>query len=362
LSTHLCNPDHYIKIKSASDVSTAPTSTGMAKAAQSIITITKPNLSFDSGHKHGISGVTILPYGRGMVTRGQTDKTLRLWEFSMKDRLVLKKSKVHSDWVEAVAVSGDGLSIASGDDKGKLTIWRGDTGKYIRDIKAHSKTIYSLDFSLSGSALATGSSDYTTKLWDTKTWKLQGNPIECGSVVKCVRFSPSGELLAIAANSHIEIWNLTITRKCIAKPKFQDIKSADNISLVWTPDGTRLLSAGATEIPTIWEWNTSTWKQVGDPWVGHTHQINDLAVNPTGTLIASASSDHHVFLWRLSERQTIAVFKHPEIVSCVAFSTDGKHVFSGGFDKTVSEWAVPRVVSLEDVHKEQLKASEVSSQ
>ncbi|KAG2354024.1 hypothetical protein BDR07DRAFT_1431077, partial [Suillus spraguei] len=114
------------------------------------------------------------------------------------------------------------------------------------------------------------------------------------------------------------------------------------ISLVWTPDGTRLLSAGNKEDPTIREWDTLTWKQVGHPWKGHTNYIHVIAIHPAGTLIASASKDNHVRLWRLSDQQTIAIFQHSSPLRCVTFSADGKHILSGGGDEKISEWVVPK--------------------
>jgi thiamine pyrophosphokinase len=113
------------------------------------------------------------------------------------------------------------------------------------------------------------------------------------------------------------------------------------LSLAWTPDGTRLLSAGDTSDPTIREWDTSTWEQVGHPWEGHTDYINAIAIHPAGTLITSASHDGHVCLWRLSDRRTIAIFQPSSIPKCVTFSVDGKHILSGGEDNKSSEWALP---------------------
>jgi WD40 repeat protein len=116
---------------------------------------------------------------------------------------------------------------------------------------------------------------------------------------------------------------------------------AHNVSLAWTPDGKQLASSGIDRDPTIRIWDSSTWKQVGEPWKGHTDVVWMIALNPTGTLLASASKDYQVRLWRLSDQRTIAIFKHTNPVYRVTFSTDGKHILSGGKHKMISKWAVP---------------------
>jgi len=254
----------------------------------------------------------------------------------------LKKMEGHQYGVLALSVSRDGQLIASGDFSGELIAWNGDTGESVRAINAHSSFILSLDFSPDGAVLATGSDEKTTKLWNTKTWQLQGEPIKCHHYVNCVRYSPSGEHLAIATSSNIQIWKPG-TRIWIAN--FDGHAAIDfvaNLSLAWTPDGTRLLSGGSSDDPTIRQWDPSTWKQIGRPWTGHIHHINAIAVNPIGTHVASASDDNHVRLWRLSDRRTIAIFKHSDLVKCVTFTVDGNHILSGGNDKKISKWEIPQ--------------------
>jgi WD40 repeat protein len=230
-----------------------PSTLWMSEAAQSkIISITTPNRSFE-GHVSTVNTVAVFPDGRRMMT-GSSDRTLRLWD--LKDGAVLKKMRGHDYWIRAVAVSRDGQLIASSDDDGKLIIWHGDTGESLTQaIKTHSNLIYSLDFSPDGAVLATGSLDKTTtrKLWNTKTCQMHGNPINCGCKVYCVWYSPSGEL-AIGTDKCIELWNPR-TRECIAKWAVMT-----TYSLVWTLDGTRLLSGHYTY---ILEWDTSTWEEIG---------------------------------------------------------------------------------------------------
>ncbi|KAG1789530.1 WD40-repeat-containing domain protein [Suillus plorans] len=288
------------------------TSNQMASLAPS----TTPVRVFED-HERRINAVAVLPDQRRMVTSSE-DNTLRLWD--LKEGAVLKKMVGHHANVKALAVSQDGQLIASGDLDGELNAWHGDTGDSLTPtIQAH-ENIYSLDFSPDGSMLASGSWDDTTKLWNTTTWQPSGAPISCGADVNCVRYSPSGK------------------RDCVAKFEGHAAFNSFNYSLAWTPDATCLLSAGTT----IRAWDSSTWEQVGHPWRGHTDAINSIVVNASGTLLASASSDKSVRFWRLSDRPMM----HSSKVRCVAFSVDGKHILSGGDDLKISEWKLPKGLSL----------------
>jgi len=273
-----------------------------------------------------------------MVT-GSADKTLRLW--NLRDGVVLKKMEGHDSSVTAVGVSGNSKLIASGDGKGELIAWDGDTGEFLAAIKAHSRTIPSLDFSPDSAALATVSLDGTIKLWRTDTWQIHG-PIDVGEWIFRVRYSPSGHL-AIETEKCIQIWN-TSGSECIAK--------LTAMSFTWTPDGTRLLLGGRNHSdPTIREWDTSTWKQVGNPWSGHTRTTSTmltLAVNPSGTLLASGFRSSIVQLWRISDRRVVAVFGHSNAVCCFSFSVDGKYILFGDAAGNITEWSVPEDALLED--------------
>jgi len=331
----------------------------MAGASLPIIRITTPNRTFKD-HKDSVLALAFLPDGRRIVTCSY-DKTLSLWD--MRNGVVLKKMEGHRGWVRSVAVSGDGRLIASGDTSGELIVWHGDSGNcLIQAVKVHSKQICSVAFSPDGTVLATGSWDKTTELWCTETWQVQGNPINCGDEVNCLRYSSSGELLAIATDKDIQIWNPCTRERTTNFKAHAAINSAWNFSLAWTPDGTRLLSAGSNADPTIREWDTSTWKQVGDPWSGHADSISAIAINSAATLIASASYDNQVRLWRFSDQRSIAIFKDSDEVYCVNFSTYSNHILSAGANRMVTEWAVPEGSLLEETPKEEVsEAGHLSS-
>ncbi|OAX39465.1 WD40 repeat-like protein [Rhizopogon vinicolor AM-OR11-026] len=251
--------------------------------------------------------------------------------------------------MQDMALSRDGQLIASSDESGYVTAWHGDTYRPVTQaFRAHS-TACPLDFSPDGTTLVTGSFE-GCKLWNTKTWQLQGESFGSSFAygIHCIRYSPSGELLAIAANNAIEIWNI-FTRTRIADFG-QGVPSA---WFVWTPDNTCLLSGDRDGIA-IREWNSSTWNQAGDMCKGPTGHPWRLAVNRNGTVIASPTTDNHVRLWRLSDRQTIAIFQHSDSPCCVTFSMDGKHILVGCKDKKILEWAVPKHAWPEDARGDEV--------
>ncbi|KAG2066422.1 WD40 repeat-like protein [Suillus decipiens] len=320
-------------------------------------------------HRDRVIAVATLRDER-MVTASY-DRMLRLWD--LKTGLMLKKMEGHHSRVRALAVSPDGNWIASGDESGVLIIWDGKTGEPLNQAidKAHDDCIFSLDFSSNSMALASGSSDTTTKLWRTTSewphWQVQ-HSLTCGGIVRCIRYSPricsqSNDygshnnwhcqvLLAIATDHKVQIY------QCYTSCQYHHGDYDDEYrytppfptrsiaiiyegfnSLAWTLDGRRLLSGGNGVDPTVREWDTSTWKQVGDPWKGHFNNIHAISLNSSGTLLATGSHDNRVRLWRLSDRQTIAIFKHSVAVNCVTFSAN-KHILSGGVDKKISEWPI----------------------
>ncbi|KAJ8594797.1 WD40 repeat-like protein, partial [Rhizopogon salebrosus TDB-379] len=323
-----------------------------------IIRVTAPRRQFKD-HENSVFAVAVFPDGHRMIT-GSGDQTLVLWD--LQDGVSLKKMKGHRSQVQAVAVSKDGKLIASGGDDGKLIVWLGDTGESLIQVaEVHPRPIYSLDFSPDGAVLASGSFDTTTELWSTETWQVQGNPINCCGNIYCVRYSPSGEHLAISTYHDIQIWN-PCTRECIAKFNAA-INEAINISLAWAPNGTRLFSVGSRLDPTIREWDTSSWKQIGEPWTGHADNINTVLVNPNTTFIASVSDDCQVRLWRLSDRRTIVILKDTSKVYCASFSADGTRILSGGKSSVFKEWSVPEeaLILLEDTPKGETQDSDLKA-
>ncbi|KAG2746500.1 WD40 repeat-like protein [Suillus brevipes Sb2] len=207
-------------------------------------------------------------------------------------------------------------------------------------LKGHGQYIGSISYFPDGQRMVSGSDDATARQWDLK----EGKEIEEvrdvyheDTICAVAVFPDRRQMVTGSRDKTLRIWDLE-TGVVLKK---MEGHSSENLSLAWTPDGTRLLSGGDEDDPTIREWDSLTWQQVGHPWEGHTSHIWAIAINPAGTLVASASNDNHVRLWRLSDRQNIGVFQHSSGVYTVTFSVDGRHILSGGGGNKTSEWEVP---------------------
>jgi len=71
-------------------------------------------------------------------------------------------------------------------------------------------------------------------------------------------------------------------------------------------------------------------------FIGHKAPVLDLAIAPTGSLIASSSADHTVRLWNNTvEGHSTVIKSHSGPVRSVAFSHDGALLMSASDDKTL---------------------------
>jgi len=300
------------------------------------VPITTPTQVFED-RTHTIYAVADVPYSQRIVTSSE-DRLVRLWD--SKTGEVLKKMEGHTGEVMGLAVSRDGQMIVTGDENGELIAWQAKTGEPLtRPLKVHGSAVRSLDFSPDDAFVVTASSapnDQRVRFWNTKTWAPYPGSYDCGSTVRCVRYVRSGVyMLAVATDQDIQIY---VSEKLQKRFKGH---THGTLSLAWSPDRTRLFSGGDDHDPSIREWDTSSWTQVGLPWTGHTYKVNSIAINSLGTHAVSASSDNTVRLWQLSDKRTIAIFQHTSSVVCAAFSANGTRIFSGGYDKRVTEWPVP---------------------
>ncbi len=108
------------------------------------------------------------------------------------------------------------------------------------------------------------------------------------------------------------------------------------LGVAFSPDGSRIASAGHDRIVKIWNAHRGTELLT---FKGHSATVLAVAFSPDGGRIASASLDKSVQVWDARTGAVHARFVgHNATVNGVAFSPDGSRVASGGWDQVVRVW------------------------
>ena len=109
-------------------------------------------------------------------------------------------------------------------------------------------------------------------------------------------------------------------------------------SIVYSPDGSQVLTASYDKTARIWDARTGRQLRA---LTGHTQRVRFAAFSPDGKLIVTASLDKTARIWDAQTGKQLQQFDgHNERVRSAAFSPDGRRVVTGGYDNTVRMWDV----------------------
>ena len=108
-------------------------------------------------------------------------------------------------------------------------------------------------------------------------------------------------------------------------------------ALAFSPDGSRLASAGEDQMAKVWDSATGTLLANCQ---GHTSKVLSAAFSPDGAHLVTTSSDGTVRQWNAVTGLEVepAYDRHSGDVTAAAYSPDGNWVASAGTDRTVRVW------------------------
>ncbi|MDZ8082465.1 MAG: hypothetical protein RMX35_25805 [Nostoc sp. DcaGUA01] len=313
-----------------------------------------------TGYEDGVTSVAFSPDGQIIATGGR-DRKVKLWRPNGK---LLKPFKdKHEDFVWAVAWSPDGKIIATAGRDNFVKVWNLD-GKVLEVFKGHRERVMNVSFSPDGKIIASASQDKTVKLWklDKKSdGKLEGTLLTTLSGhtngVYAARFSPDCKVLVTAsADSTIKIWQLdagsllhkgdrnasicadsTMKGGRLGSGVLSTLNSHDDRvnKVSFSPNGEIIASASYDKTVKLWKSADGTLFRTLE---GHKDQVNSATFSPDGQIIASASADKTVKLWKQDGSFIKTLTDDSDKILDVSFSPDGQLLAAGGVDNTVKIW------------------------
>ncbi len=281
-----------------------------------------------AGHENRIRSLSICNGGAKIVS-GSGDQTVRVWDVDTGAELL--KLEGHKGEVRSVASSADGRVLASASADGTIKLWNTTTGKLIRTIRGHEAAVASVDLDSQGKQLISGSWDKSVKLWDVADGTLIRAFSGHTNMVMAVAFM-GDDLRLVSAG-----WDGTL--------RFWNLFSGEELESIDVGDAAVDLSANnATNLVAVAEWNSQTGVYAPDSqdpvFRGHQKALAGVAISPNDREVASVDSSGKVKIWDLATRQELQEFQMAATpVGFLAFSPDGKQVYTSDLRNVVSVWS-----------------------
>jgi WD40 repeat protein len=181
--------------------------------------------------------------------------------------------------------------------KGAVEVWNARTGARVGTLGTHAQQVLGLVFSRDRQYLASASADGEVKLWDATRLGKEQEP----------------------------------------RRSFRARVGIGAMTLAFSPDGQRLVAGGKENTVIIWDVQTGQEQTLR----GHSGDVWATAFSPDreGRWVASAGEDSTVKVWDSHTGTLVRSFRgHTGFVTSLAFSPDGRRLYSGSRDGTVKVW------------------------
>ena len=152
-----------------------------------------------------------------------------------------------------------------------------------------------------------------------------------------VRFSPDGDVLALAGGETVRLTRL------VGPPRHDEVLATgikQVLAVEWSADGVWLAVGGGAPAQSG---RVELWKrgetQAERSWTGFKDLVYGLGLDPQGRWLAAAAAEGFVAVFDTETGAELAKLEgHTAPVLCVEFSPDGGMLASGGADRSIRLW------------------------
>jgi WD40 repeat protein len=333
------------------------------------------------GHAASVKSAEFGPDGTRVVTASD-DATAIIWDVLAGAPVALLEG--HSKPLTSAHFDSAGARVVTSSYDRTARVWDAASGQQLAVLVGHEEIVNDARFDPGGNRIVTASEDGTARIWDAQTgvalFVLRGN----GGPVKSAIFRPDSSQVATAhAGGTVHIWDTVVGSELFVLPESVREGERSNLAvraILFSQDGSRLVAAGEDGSVNLWDTDTGatllrinahgrgvTWVDlssngtrivsasfmagVANVWdatdgsalaaINHGGIINDVALSPDGTIVATVGSDPAPRIWDAVSGETLGVLEgHTGAVYAAAFNPNGEELVTASADGTARIWDV----------------------
>ncbi len=300
------------------------------------------------GHTNDVTGVGFDPNGR-WVASASLDGTVRIWPLdgraNSESRVIFKENL----YIYVLAVDPSGKRVLAGATNSKMLLL-GSEGNEVPRVFHFVGAPGAAVFDRRGRVAAIAA-HYVPKgqkmmirFWDVETSEVfkeldlaergQGvqrtGPWDDG--VDSMKFAPDGSLYT-AGEGGVRRWDIERgTSRTVVRGGWMRMDLSDDGRYLVTV--TNPTKSSANSLVRYYDLSRTTSVTL----TSHGSDVTSVALDPTGTIVVTGSSDGTIRVGRATGEEPHLLFGHQGPVRSVAVSRDGRFIASGGQDGTVRVW------------------------
>lgn len=193
-------------------------------------------------------------------------------------------------------------------------------------LKGHEDSVFSIAYSPNGEKLVSGSEDGSIRIWSSTGDLLDSYDGTFGYGARSIAVHPNEELFAFASfDGNVTLWNLSSKEKLTLKDNSRD--------LAFSPVEPLMASANANGPINLWDFDGNLVRVIGES----SREGSTVAFSVDGKFLFSGD-DNYIKIWDLNGNLIKELTGHKTKVISIDVSKDGQHILSSDTDGFIKVW------------------------
>ncbi len=251
----------------------------------------------------------------------------------------------HDRAVTAADLAPDGARAVTVDAGGTVRLWDPASGRVVAVLREKGAAVRGAAFAPAGRVLLTAAGS-AVHLWDARSGAALGAALSHDAPVVHAAFSADGTLvLSVAEDQAVRFWDAA-TRAALGEPVRH---GAAVLHAAFAPDGRRAATAGADGTVRLWDVPERpanrprylmNWGPIGRtvPVFKHGAAVARVAFSPDGKRLLTAGADQTAGLWDVASGARLARLASRGSIRTAGFSADGRRIVLAGENNLARFW------------------------